>query len=405
MTGVQTCALPISVLALPKSNVEKVERAGLRAEAIFPSFEEIGAALAVSEQEATTRMLRDPDFLIRRLILHYLSDSARALDKIAKGASAIACTQFALSAPIIAEARNIPLIPVILQPMLMMSPHDPPQTADFWTLLKPPVTPAKLAWNRYFLFIVGLELKRRYAGRINRERRAYGLKPQTTSPIFPGPPADARLVLGLYSEAFAPRPPDSPPNVALAGFPSFDSDSGAPETLDPELEAFLSDGDPPLVFTLGSFAVHAAGDFYRESVAAARALGRRALLLTGPGQMQSAPDALVRAYAPHSLVFPRAAAIIHHGGIGTTGTALRSGKPQLVVPHMGDQADHGARITRLGLGGMIPSKRYNAARAGEVLGKLLADAATAQRARDFATRILAENGAEKGADAIALALG
>jgi rhamnosyltransferase subunit B len=391
------------VLALPKSNVEKVERAGLRAEAIFPSFEQIGEELGMGEAEATMRMLRDPDYLIRRLILHYLSDSTRALEKIADGASAIACTQFALSAQIIADAKNIPLIPVILQPMLMMSPHDPPLTPDFWMMRKPPVSPGKLAWNRFFLNLVTSELKRRYAGRVNRERRAHGLTPRMTSPIFPGPPADAKLVLGLYPEAFAPRQPDYPANVVLTGFSAFDSDSGAVETLDPELDAFLSDGDPPLIFTLGSFAVYAPGDFYRESAAAARALGRRALLLTGPGHMQSAPDVLVRAYAPHSLVFPRAAAIIHHGGIGTTGTALRSGKPQLVVPYMGDQADHGARIVRLGLGGMIPSKRYSAARASDTLGTLLADSGIASRAEAFQHRVT-ENGADRAAEAIALAL-
>ncbi len=391
------------VVAAPKSNVDKVQSAGLRAEAIFPTFEEMGAALGMSDQDATTRMLRDPDFLVRRLILRYLPDSARALQRVAADASAIACTQFALSAPIVAEARNIPLIPVILQPMLMMSPHDPPVTPDFWSLLKPPITPFKLGWNKRVLAMVQLELKRRYGRQVNSERRAHGLAPAKTAPIFPGPPRDAKLVLGLYADAFAPRPADAPSNVVLSGFPIFDSDSGSPEKLDPELEAFLADGEPPLVFTLGSFAVYAPGDFYAESLAAARALKRRALLLTGPGKMQSAPDALVRSYAPHSLVFPRAAAVIHHGGIGTTGAALRAGKPQLVVPHMGDQADHGARIERLGLGAMLPSKRYTAARAQEALSRILGNPAITARARDFAPRV-AENGAEKAADAIAAML-
>jgi UDP:flavonoid glycosyltransferase YjiC (YdhE family) len=116
------------ILAVPKSNIEKAARAGLRAEAIFPSFEEMGAMLGMSEQEATARMLRNPDFLIRRLMIRYLRDSAKALDAISQGASAIAPTSFVFAAPIIAAARNIPLIPVILQPMIMMSPYDPPMT-------------------------------------------------------------------------------------------------------------------------------------------------------------------------------------------------------------------------------------------------------------------------------------
>ena len=155
----------------------------------------------------------------------------------------------------------------------------------------------------------------------------------------------------------------------LTGFPVFDSDTGAQEQLDPELEAFMAAGEPPIAFTLGSFAVYAPGDFYRESMDAALKMGRRALLLTGPGAPPPPhPSVMSRAYVPHSLVFPRASVIVHHGGIGTTGAALRAGKPQLVVPHLGDQADNGARIVRLGVGQMLQGKRYSGDRAAQIIG-------------------------------------
>jgi rhamnosyltransferase subunit B len=392
------------VLAVPKDNVEKVERAGLPAHAILPGFAEMQTTLGMSEEESTRRMMRDPDFLVRRLFTHYLADSAKALDEICDDASAIVSTMFALAGPIVAEARGLPLIPVMLQPMAMMSAFDPPQTPDFWMMAQPPVGKLRLGWNRMFLRLIKTELRRRYAGQVNRVRRAYGLPPARLAPIFQGPPPDARCVIGFYSEVLAPRQPDYPDNTVITGFPQFDSNSGAPETLDAELENFLTTGEAPIVFTLGSFAVHAPGKFYTQSIDAARELGRRALLLTGPGNFPSAPDVLARPYAPHSLVFPHAAIVVHHGGVGTTGAAMRAGKPQLVVPHMGDQADHGARIQRLGLGYMLPANRYRAGRAAAILRRILADPAIARRAERVSQPILAENGAGRAAEAITLAL-
>jgi UDP:flavonoid glycosyltransferase YjiC (YdhE family) len=286
----------------------------------------------------------------------------------------------------------------------MMSPYDPPVTPDFWMLAKPPMSPTKVAWNRMELTLVRAELRRRYNGPINHVRREHGLGPLKGTPLFGGPPPEAPLVLAMWSEALAPRPADYPPNTLIAGFPVFDSDTGAPEKLDPELDAFLASGAPPIVFTLGSFAVYAPGDFYGASSAIAHELGRRAVLLTGPGpQPPSRPDMIVRAYAPHSLVFPHTSLIVHHGGVGTTGQVMRAGKPHLIVPHMGDQYDHGARITRLGLGASLDTRRY-AGEGAALIARILADPAIAGRAAAAASKVRAENGAETAAKAIELAL-
>jgi rhamnosyltransferase subunit B len=392
------------VLAVPKSNVEKVEAAGLEAAPIFPTFQEIGAMLGMSEEVATRRMFRDPDFLIRRLMLHYLPASTEALDKLSEDASGIVSTMFAFASAIVAEKRRIPLIDAVLQPFSMMSPLDPPHSPDFWMLAPPPITPAKAAWNRMEMAIIRAELRRRYNTRINRVRSAYGLPPLRRAPIFAGPNPQAPLVLGMWSEALAPRPADYPPNTVITGFPVFDSDTGAPETLDPQLDAFMGTGEPPIVFTLGSFAVYAPGDFYGASLAIAERLKRRAVLLTGPQvRLPSTASAIVRAYAPHSLVFPRAALIVHHGGVGTTGQVMRAGKPHLIMPHMGDQFDHGHRITRAGLGAMVSARRY-AAEGEAAIARLLADSTIARRAEEIAVKVRAENGAETAANAIELAL-
>src|SRR5262249_58506190 len=106
-----------------------------------------------------------------------------------------------------------------------------------------------------------------------------------------------------------------------------------------------------VVFTLGGTAAMVAGPFFEHSIAAARRLGRRAVLVVGKGgrdRPASLPEGVAAFdYAPFSELFPRAAAVVHAGGIGTTGLAMRSGRPMLVVPHAHHQPHNAARLPRL----------------------------------------------------------
>lgn len=105
-------------------------------------------------------------------------------------------------------------------------------------------------------------------------------------------------------------------------------------------------------------------------------------------------------YAPYSELFPRARAIVHQGGVGTTAQGLRGGKPPLVVYYAHDQADNGARVTRLGVARTLPRSGYNAARATAELSELLNNPAYAPRADEIGRRIRSEDGARAAADAI-----
>ena len=154
----------------------------------------------------------------------------------------------------------------------------------------------------------------------------------------------------------------------------------------PELAAFLKAGPPPLVFTLGTAAVMDAGDFYRISAQAAVQLKRRAVLLIGrdPRNRPTVPlpdGILAVEYAPFSELFPCACALVHQGGVGTTGQAMRAGKPMLVMPYSHDQPDNAARITRLGIGRTIARDRYTVAAAVRELRALLDTPAYAQKAQ------------------------
>ena len=126
----------------------------------------------------------------------------------------------------------------------------------------------------------------------------------------------------------------------------------------PELSRFLDDGPPPIVFTLGSSAVWVARDFYRESIAAAKLLGRRAVLLIGDDRNRSdeplPPEVIAVNYAPFEALLPRACAMVHHGGVGTTSQGLRAGVPTLIVPFAFDQPDNAAHAERLGTSRTLP---------------------------------------------------
>ncbi len=211
------------------------------------------------------------------------------------------------------------------------------------------------------------------------------------------------LSLGLYSPLLGMPQPDAPPGFAVTGYAAYDSEAGGAAVMPRELARFLADGPKPIVFTLGSAAVHIPGGFYRESLKAARRIERRAVLLVGPeGDLSVADgrDAIAVPYAPFSSLFPRAAAVVHQGGVGTTQQALRAGRPQLVVPHLGDQFDNGARVARLGCGATLGRKQYRADRVEEVLGQMLADATMVETAKRLGTVAMREDGAAEAAERI-----
>jgi rhamnosyltransferase subunit B len=383
-----------AVLAVEKTHEDKVAAAGLEAFAILPALEERG-------REFVSRAMHDWDFLIRQVLLRSLDESVRALDAVAEGAVAIVGSMFALAGPIIAEKRGLPFIPALLQPLAALSIRDPPRTPDYAMMARYPAKGIGLLWNRTWRWAIFAETQRRYSHQVNAVRSANGLKPAQRVPIV-DVECPSGLRLALYSRLLGPDDPELPAETVFTGFPVFDSETGEAGTLDNETAAFLDQGGPPIVFTLGSVAVHAPGGFYADSLQAARSLNARAILLTGGGAaLPPTPDVLVRPYLPHSLIFSHASAIVHHGGIGTTGQALLAGKPQIVVPFLFDQWDNASRVARLGVGLVLPSNRYSAERAQMSLSAIQVNRAICALAVNVAQQMRAEGGAEAAADAIA----
>ena len=391
------------VLAVPADHVAKVEAAGLTGVAIVGGFDTLAKALGLPPEQAARRIMADQTYLMDRILMPWLADSTTALDEAMDGAVALVASLFVFAAPIVAELRGVPLVNVLLQPMATFSAYAQPSTPDFRMMAPAPAGPVGRAWNRAVYRVMRGVLRHRHARPVNAVRAAHGLPPSAQALLLETPAATA-LTLCCYSPLIAPSQPDLPATMRITGFAVFDSDTGAPERLDPALDAFLAAGPAPLVFTLGSFATFAPGDFYATAAAAAQALGLRAVLLTGnDAQAVSTEMVHVCRYAPHSLLFPRACAIIHHGGAGSTGQALRAGKPQLVVPHMGDQHDNARRIQRMGVGRTLSSRQFTTTRARAAIAAILSPSLESKAAQ-IGARVSRENGAGAAADEIAALL-
>jgi UDP:flavonoid glycosyltransferase YjiC (YdhE family) len=396
------------LFAVPADQVENVRAAGFDAVAILPAFATISASRGLTVPEAARRIVTQRSFVLDAVILPSLAESTVALDRLVDGIDVIVGSIFALAAGIVAEKHGIPLVAINLQPMAMPSRYDPPSTPDTAWMIQSPAGAIGRGWNRASLDLMRAAIRLRYGGAVTRVRRAHGLRPNGRTPIF-DPVAAQVATLCCYSPLLAPVQPDAPPGTEAIGFPLFDGGSrgggrgSAP--LDPMLAGFLDGGPPPIVFTLGSFLVQSPGDFYTEAAAAAQALGRRAILLTGiaaPPHRQG--EIMTLDYVPHSQLFGRAGLVVHHGGIGTTGQAMRSGVPQLIVPFFGDQFDNAARVSRIGIGTWMRPAQFRGPAAIDALRHLLNTPAVMTRAAVIGDHVRGELAAERAAERIIAAV-
>ena len=376
----------------------RVERLGLSFHAVRPE---------VAEMENDPEFFRramdlygGPAFVIRDVLMPHVRAGFEDLSEAVAGADLLVSHTIVYAAPVVAEATGVPWLSVAIAPILFMSKYDPPVLSPaVWLKHLRPLGPR--FWGP--LLGLGKWTARSWSVEVRRLRRELGL-PTTADPVFEGSFSPAG-VLCVFSKAFGEPQPDWPPNAVVTGFAFFDTPEGEGQGLGADLRRFLDAGTPPIIFTLGSSAVKTAGSFYEESLAAAAALGRRALLLIGEDPRnrptEPLPDwAFAVDYAPHSQVFPRGAALVHQGGVGTTGQALRSGVPMLVVPWSHDQPDNADRIVRLGVGRTLSRARYTARTAAHALGRLLGDPSYAARASEVGRLVRSEDGVATACDVI-----
>ncbi len=202
-------------------------------------------------------------------------------------------------------------------------------------------------------------------------------------------------VLYAFSKHVVPVPPGAERERVVTGY--WTLPLGADFTPPQALSAFLArEGTPVVSIGFGSMASERPEALTELVLGAARKAGVRAVLLSGWGGLAALPasDEVFSADAlPHDWLFPRVAAIVHHGGAGTTGAALRSGTPSLVVPFTMDQPFWGSRVAALGVGpAPIPRRRLTVERLAEGLRRAVTDEAMRARAAALGETLRAEDG-------------
>ena len=278
---------------------------------------------------------RPPKSQLRELIRHTVRDQFAVLSKTAADCDAIfVAGALQTAGRSIAEVLGIPYIYSAYCPSTLRSPDHPPPRIRKQTLPKllnrALWSFSERSWNRVFLEA------------LNEERVRLGLKAERSVPRY----IETAQPLIAADPVLAPRVRFTHANPVHVGAWLLHD----PTPLPAEVEAFLNAGEPPIYCGFGSIKV--SQDIGQVAVRAARALGHRTIVSRGWANLDTPNDAscLSIGDVSHRQLLPRVAAVIHHGGAGTTTAAAIAGRPQLVVPQMYDQFYWAHRIERLGIG-------------------------------------------------------
>jgi rhamnosyltransferase subunit B len=192
-------------------------------------------------------------------------------------------------------------------------------------------------------------------------------------------------MIGLFPDWF-PILENSGTDVIRTGFPLYNSGS----ELDPQILSFLNAGAPPIVAFVGSN--HPRANLALKIIKnAIRITGRRAILITTDQSVESEMNMLLVPHAPFRTLFPRAAAVIHHGGIGTIAECLVAGVPQMALPFAFEAHDNASAMTRLGVGCALAFNLVEASVIAARLGDLLVNLGVREACRSAKILMSSEN--------------
>lgn len=258
------------------------------------------------------------------------------------GKTVVACPGWLFGGRIAREHLGIPLATVCLQPMMIRTTDDKP-------------IPRFLA--RMLDRVIDVLIDRALARPLNEFRATLGLS--KISRVMNRWWFSPQTILGLYPDWFSPVPSEWKAQMILTGFPYYDAMTDRSNIS--EVRAFLDAGPPPLVFSQASL-VKDARDYFSTCAEIAKEMKHRAILLTAHPELLPKPlpaEVVSFGFVPLSDVLPRAAAFIHHGGIGSIAQALAAGVPQLTVPGFIDQPDNCKRLLKLGVSANLLPKDFS----------------------------------------------
>ena len=374
---------------------EAVEAAGIGFAPMRPDMGRFGDKAAMMKRLIDP--WRGPELMVRELFMPHVAESYDDLERACAGADLLVTHPLTFAGPLLAQKRGLRWASTALSPMTLFSAIDPPLFPGAeWMRRARRLGVAPYRW----VFSIPRAIVRRWERPLREFRAGLGLPPTDAIAQFEGQ-FSPRLHLALFSRMLAAPQPDWPAGTVVCGFPRYDGEPPDPRTR-ARLDEFLASGEPPIVFGLGSTAVMVAGNFWRAAIAATEKLGRRAILLTGgAGETGPVPPSItIFDYLPYSAVFPRAAAIVHSGGIGTLAQALAAARPQLITPVAFDQPDNARRAENLGLARTLPFEKATPRALARELAIVMAEPAYARRAREVGDALSREDGARAAAAAL-----
>ncbi len=388
----------VPVMAVPAVFEAKIRPLGIEFHAVRPDIDpenSILVEMVYDVKHGTEHGLRDFLFPALRLTYQDLLDAATKPER----ADLLLLGELNYAGPLVAEVTGIPWASYVLAPLSFFSAFDPPVLPMYPRLAR--ADKAVPGMGRVIKRLARF-VSRKWPQPIYDLRAELGLE-RGANPLF-----DAKhspyLVLALFSRVLGTEQKDWPEHTRITGFCFYDADAGN-AALPAHLEKFLAAGEAPVVFTLGSAAVLAAGDFYENSAKAVVRLGVRAVLLIGTDERNrpraARPEPIcVAEYAPYAALCKRAAMVVHQGGVGTVAQCLRAGKPMLIMPYSHDQPDNARRMRRLNVAKSIERGSYAPAQVARKLKAMLAEPKFAGQAGLVAEQLTHEDGVGAACDAL-----
>jgi UDP:flavonoid glycosyltransferase YjiC (YdhE family) len=350
------------------------------------------AALATQQGQAWLAA-NNPIAFTRRLVQLGRPDMERVLEALTAAcddADAIVYGPLGFVGFHVGQARGVPTA------LAQLQPTEPTRAFPSFTVPVRSLGPLGNKLSHRLLEQVGWQLLRTPVNRWRHER--LGLAALPLAGPWPVLRRGANPVLYAYSPTVLPRPTDWPPHVHVTGYWFLDPEPGW--TPPNDLASFLAAGPPPVYVGLGSMVWRDEARAWQAIRAALRQAGVRAVITGAPPGLED--DAVhVAGEAPHGWLFPQMAAVVHHGGAGTTAAGLRAGLPTVVCPFFADQPLWGRRVHALGAGPPpVPARRLSTARLAQALTQAVRDPAMRQRAAALGARLRAEDGVGQAAEII-----
>jgi UDP:flavonoid glycosyltransferase YjiC (YdhE family) len=338
--------------------------------------------------------------LVEPIAVQFFRDASQACE----GADGIVCASGMLFVgQALVEKRPRPILYGSLQPMA-------PTRHQASCMM--PALPRGLTWlgpwgyNRWTHYLSLQLFWQMFRSPVNRARQeVLGLPPRPMLLPMKTFGWGAPFLYG-YSEQVVPRPPDWTSRNHITGYWFLDR----PADWQPPrgLLDFLARGPAPVYVGFGSMNDRSPVETAAIARGALRRSGQRGVLLTGWGGLEAAASGAgiyVAETVPHDWLFPRMAAVVHHGGAGTTAQGLRAGVPSVVVPFMGDQPFWGRRVQELGVGpAPITRKRLSVDRLADAVSAAVSSSPMRHRAQALGERIRDEDGVSSAVGTIERAL-